>query len=686
MGVIDKAVQWALDIAADDSHKYSQSARWGPHYDCSSFVITAYEKAGVPVKTRGANSTHDMKAVFIQCGFKDITSQINLSTGSGLKKGDVLLNTEHHAALVRADGGAIVHASSPSNGICTRGYYNKPWNCILRYTKDTSSSGTTKEYTKFPTCSLSENAIHQLASVVTREQGGDDELANLQEASQMCNQLEVIKKRTLTESNLLWLINKSGWYADGYTGEKPTQSAISAVKRVMTEGKRVIPRYVVEHDCFPHDAWNTTYQTDRSKYKKHETKVNQRPRHKVGNKWFGFKKPVEYTFYCFMGSKGDRDIMGYFKEYYEKYKNDVPYGSSDDGSETSYGDSEEKEDTVEWKDRRSENIHPILTKIKPIKGDGNFDIYADDIKITPYISDVAWSNSIHQLATTLNFTIARNDMEYLKDLIYTPNNGSVIRIITDREIFTGMIIEIDDSDKNTVKVNSADLVWWLNKTKQTYQFKEITATECLKKICTDIQINMIEVPNLPETIKHIYFDKTISEIISDILAQCEGDFNYDFTPEGIRIYKIGSVTATPSFRLSDNMPYVNSVDYTSGKSHTISLENMRNSIKMTSYKDHTYKELVVKQDRDSINKYGFLQEIISTDDESGAETEAVKQLAALNTVSEKCGFTVIENITDYTRAGMAVDYGGKRRIIKSTAHSIKNGIHYVQLELEGVIT
>ena len=56
MGVIDNAVQWATDIANDDSHGYSQSVRWGPHYDCSSFVITAYQNAGVPVKDNGATS------------------------------------------------------------------------------------------------------------------------------------------------------------------------------------------------------------------------------------------------------------------------------------------------------------------------------------------------------------------------------------------------------------------------------------------------------------------------------------------------------------------------------------------------------------------------------------------------------------------------------------------------------
>ena len=47
MGVIDNAVQWATDIANDDSHWYSQDVRWGPHYDCSSFVIMVLHIRGI---------------------------------------------------------------------------------------------------------------------------------------------------------------------------------------------------------------------------------------------------------------------------------------------------------------------------------------------------------------------------------------------------------------------------------------------------------------------------------------------------------------------------------------------------------------------------------------------------------------------------------------------------------------
>ena len=129
-GIINKAVSWAIAIANDDSHGYSMDVRWGPSYDCSSFVITAYRKAGLNIN---ASTTYDMYGGFTSAGFKNVTSSVNLSTGAGMKKGDVLLNVNNHAALVRANGGAIVHASSPKNGILTRGYYNYPWNYVLRY-------------------------------------------------------------------------------------------------------------------------------------------------------------------------------------------------------------------------------------------------------------------------------------------------------------------------------------------------------------------------------------------------------------------------------------------------------------------------------------------------------------------------------------------------------------------------
>ena len=139
--VIERAVSWAVGIAQDDSHGYSQQKRWGSDYDCSSLVISAYEKAGVPVKEAGATCTANMRRAFEQSGFKSI----KYGSGTVLMKGDVLLNEKHHAAMYIGNG-QIVQASIAETGkiygkegdqttkeIEVRNVYRYGWDYILRY-------------------------------------------------------------------------------------------------------------------------------------------------------------------------------------------------------------------------------------------------------------------------------------------------------------------------------------------------------------------------------------------------------------------------------------------------------------------------------------------------------------------------------------------------------------------------
>lgn len=152
MNKVESAVAWALSIANDAAHGYDQGSRWGPDYDCSSLVISAYQQAGAGVKDRGATYTGNMKLAFLQAGFSDVTSAVSLSAGSGLQRGDVLLNIKSHTAMY-IGGGKLVQASGNERGGITggqtgdqtggeiniRNYYNFPWNVILRYTKEDSA-------------------------------------------------------------------------------------------------------------------------------------------------------------------------------------------------------------------------------------------------------------------------------------------------------------------------------------------------------------------------------------------------------------------------------------------------------------------------------------------------------------------------------------------------------------------
>ena len=147
MTVIESAVQWAINTANDNTHGYSQVDRWSPDYDCSSYVITAYEQAGLKVKEAGASYTGNMRGAFLACGFIDVTNQVGLSSGYGIQAGDVLLNYSAHTCLAigngkvancRTDEGHPQSGDQSGNEIRIQNYWNYPWNCVLRYKNDTT--------------------------------------------------------------------------------------------------------------------------------------------------------------------------------------------------------------------------------------------------------------------------------------------------------------------------------------------------------------------------------------------------------------------------------------------------------------------------------------------------------------------------------------------------------------------
>ncbi len=141
-----------IKTAIDNKAGYDQEYRWGERgdYDCSSLTIIAFEKAGFPAKSKyGATYTGNMKQAFMKCNFKDVKDRVNLTTGAGLKRGDILLNEAHHVAVYIGDN-RIVQASINELGRATGGrpgdqtgyeinisqyknYHRGGWDCVLRY-------------------------------------------------------------------------------------------------------------------------------------------------------------------------------------------------------------------------------------------------------------------------------------------------------------------------------------------------------------------------------------------------------------------------------------------------------------------------------------------------------------------------------------------------------------------------
>lgn len=144
---IEKAITWATDIANDDIHGYSQTSRYGPDYDCSSFVNTAMAYAGfnVPISatfTMQLNYTGLGDWIWIPRSELGDISVYGVAAGNTLlKRGDILLNTQTHTEIYLGDGMNIgAHwdwdgrpGDSSGTEINIAPYWDSNWEGVLRY-------------------------------------------------------------------------------------------------------------------------------------------------------------------------------------------------------------------------------------------------------------------------------------------------------------------------------------------------------------------------------------------------------------------------------------------------------------------------------------------------------------------------------------------------------------------------
>lgn len=104
MGKIQKMIDYAVKIANDDSHGYSQARRFpsqGTDFDCSSLMYESAHQAGYSVPTSGARYTGTMVEHFKKAGFSVVEFDGDLDD---LDPGDILVNVTYHTEMYIGNG------------------------------------------------------------------------------------------------------------------------------------------------------------------------------------------------------------------------------------------------------------------------------------------------------------------------------------------------------------------------------------------------------------------------------------------------------------------------------------------------------------------------------------------------------------------------------------------------------
>ena len=180
---VQKAVEWALATAKDNSHGYdnTKGKRTGPDYACSSFIAAAWRAAGLTSIPADAY-TATMRKRLLSAGFEDVSDKVNLKTGKNMIAGDVVLLPGKHVEMVVNDNHDLVGArgnafNGAENGkagdqtgqeIAVAAWYDYGWRFCLRYTKDQKQQEDTINKTYIVQAGLykvKSNAQSQLARV-----------------------------------------------------------------------------------------------------------------------------------------------------------------------------------------------------------------------------------------------------------------------------------------------------------------------------------------------------------------------------------------------------------------------------------------------------------------------------------------------------------------------------------------
>ena len=182
----------------------------------------------------------------------------------------------------------------------------------------------------FPTYNLTDSQLKGVANIIQHEQGKVQ--ARYAEASLMANLIDMKDDSRATAQNLVAYLTKpkgQNWFADGKNryeqgaagSVKIEDTALAAATDIFNNGKRTMPRYINEHDCFS-DISSTNPSIDkknRSAYVPNQTQITN----KYGSKW---------TFYSFPDDRSDP--FGYTSEEMRSKHGDAHYNISADGTVT----------------------------------------------------------------------------------------------------------------------------------------------------------------------------------------------------------------------------------------------------------------------------------------------------------------------------------------------------------------
>ncbi|QEK12575.1 hypothetical protein FQB35_09690 [Crassaminicella thermophila] len=315
--------------------------------------------------------------------------------------------------------------------------------------------------------------------------------------------------------------------------------------------------------------------------------------------------------------------------------------------------------------------------------------------ITQLCSNLNWRDSLETLGMEFSFDVARNiEDKYMVNWDLVEIGDKVIFANNNVEIFRGIITDLL-TERYKKSVTAFDYAFYLNQSRIIIQFRKTSATDAIKQLCSKFNVPIGNVTNISTQITKIYKDKTVAEIIKDILEQATNELNIKYRLEmrkgKLYIEKYTDLIVKPTFQPASNITSFNIFDAIGNISKTESIRDMRNSILITSSDEKSSRVIATAKDDKNIAKFGLLQDVESVDNKDIAQAQNIarNKLKELNKVNEDITLELLGD--DKVRSGRILEINNDsfglngQYLVKDCTHTYNNSIHKMNITVEKVI-
>ena len=314
-----------------------------------------------------------------------------------------------------------------------------------------------------------------------------------------------------------------------------------------------------------------------------------------------------------------------------------------------------------------------------------------DKDVTDIIGNLTWRDTVDTLGVEVDFELPVNRYDKKFEFLYDITLGDPIQILNDKgEVLVQAIIVTETPNGKITSFTAYDMAWYLNKSTVIKQFKKMIGNDCVKSLCKEIGIK-VEVSGLDTKIDKIYKDKSISEVIKDIIEQCSQfnskKFFIEFNNGTLKVMPYQKIKVFGTFEMQKDK-FININENIGGVSLSKSIVDMKNSVLVITENKGAIRTIGEEQDSKSIEKYGKLQEVVTLDEKefSKANLVAKNELKKLNKITEDFSIDVLGD--DNVKSGRVIDIDlplfnlKGEYLIKESNHTISNHIHKISLKLE----